>query len=230
MNLEKENTHLAGQAGQVPENDRATSNDIMLDTERAFLRGLFCLSARDVLEIASKIEERDFTGMPGWIAFTALTSCAQSLVDAGDEATNVDPTLTLTTLQASGEFANAAVRSTLTNAVTGQLLPVSRHGVEALAAAMRKNRVRRACTSYGENLIRVARDGSDEEITTVLAQATALLQVANRAGLRAPNQLTARRESALHMLPLTDGHRDPLSPPPSDNPARRPSYGKRGRS
>lgn len=232
MNLEKENTHLAGQAGQVLENEnnRTTSNNSMLEMERAFLRGLFCLSARDVLEIASEIEERDFTGMPGWIIFTAITNCAQSLIDAGDEATNIDPTLTLAVLQADGEFTNAAVRSTLTNAVTGELLPIPRHGVKALAAAMRKNRVRRACTSYGENLIRVANNGSDEEITTVLAQTTALLQVANRAGLLVHEQLTARRESALRMPPLNDGRRDPLSPHPSDGPARRATYGKWGRS
>lgn len=181
------NTPAGAMTGAPEHGTVSTSDDITtlngVDLETPFLRALFALPARRVLDILDALEPHDIHRSQHRVILNAVARCARKQVDDGDEYKPVPfPVAVQLDLSRTGDLNHSHVRELLLDLTAGTT-PVPECWVVDLIADLRRLRLRRACVAAGEALVQAGRHGGDSDVTGVLRHLPALLAIARRAGI-----------------------------------------------
>ncbi|MFW9097722.1 DnaB-like helicase N-terminal domain-containing protein [Corynebacterium striatum] len=184
----KENTRPVVESEQVQQaNGTFTSTDdtsalYAPATEIALLSGLLAARAGQVLEVAQRLEGRDFYAPQNATIYAAVTAAARRLDHDGQPTAPLQPELVQRDLQAAGELTDT-VATALIQATSAKHLPPVIQDVHRLAEALRRARLHRALDTAGHDLVEAANRGSDDDLRRCIGNLAFIPEMARRAGL-----------------------------------------------
>lgn len=188
MHSYEESAHPAAEQGKALSTGTGVepaTNDTADTTARleiALLSGLMTCPARRVLEIAARIDERDFYDGHHRTIYSHICAAAHEMESRGEADAIVHPTVVQLRLQGTGELSHGNTASALIQATTGAHVPPSWSGVLELADGLKVQRLRRAMRTAGAGLVESA-EGSADDMARALHNAGFLPSLALRAGL-----------------------------------------------
>ncbi|WP_197429531.1 MULTISPECIES: DnaB-like helicase N-terminal domain-containing protein [Corynebacterium] len=179
-----ENAHPTVQVEQAlnVETDNESTANHTARVELALLAGLMMLPARRVLEIAARVDERDFYDGHHRTIYAHICAAAHEMESRSEADAIVHPTVVQLRLQGTGELSHGNTASALIQATTGAHVPPSWSGVLELADGLKVQRLRRAMRTAGAGLVESA-EGSADDMARALHDAGFLPSLALRAGL-----------------------------------------------
>lgn len=184
----KENTRPVVESEQVQQVDGAltsTDNTSALHTpatEIALLSGLLAARAGQVLEVAKRLEARDFYAPQHATIYAAVIAAARRLDNDGQPDAPLQPELVQRDLQAAGKLTDT-VATALLQSTSAKHLPPVIQDVHRLAEALRRARLHRALDTAGHDLVAAAHRGADDDLRRCIGNLSFLPELARRAGL-----------------------------------------------
>ena len=151
-------------------------------TEMTLLSGLLAARAGEVLEVAQRLDTRDFYAPQHATIYAAVIAAARRLDNDGQPTAPLQPELIQRDLQAAGKLTDT-VATALLQATSAKHLPPVIQDVHRLAEALRRARLHRALDTAGHDLVAAAHRGADDELRRCIGNLAFLPEMARRAGL-----------------------------------------------